>query len=91
MRTTVDLDEVLLERAKRLALKEKQSLGALLNEALTAYLGARRQAGKDSPFELLSYGKPRGKFPTSAEISAAQEEDDRVMLGLPRKRDDAAP
>ena len=82
MRTTVDIDDGLLERAKRLALKEKQTLGAIVGEALAAYLGSRRQAGKDPPFELLIRGTPRGKFPTPAEILAAEEADDARALSL---------
>jgi hypothetical protein len=52
MRTTVDLDPGLLETAKRLASKEHRTLSAVLGDALAAYLGIRRQASKDPPFEL---------------------------------------
>jgi|GEM_PF-957444 hypothetical protein len=83
MRTTVDIDDGLLERAKRLALKEKQTLGAIVGEALAAYLGSRRQAGKDPSFELIVRGTPRGKFPAPSEILAAEEEDDVRALALP--------
>jgi hypothetical protein len=91
MRTTVDIDEGLLERAKRLALKQKQTLGAVVSEALAAYLGSRRQAGRDPQFELIVRGDLRGRFPTSAEIAAAEEEDDIRALALPRRKRDAAP
>ena len=82
MRTTVDLDEVLIERAKRLALKESRTLSALVNAALAAYLGARRESAKDPPFELIVRGKPGARFPSPAEIAAAEEDDDRAALGL---------
>jgi predicted transcriptional regulator len=85
MRTTVDIDEALLERAKRLALKEKQTLGAVVGEALAAYLGARRQTEKDPPFELIVAGSARGRFPSPAEI-AAVEEDDARSIGTKLRR-----
>ena len=91
MRTTVDIDDNLLERAKRLALKEKQTLGAVVGEALAAYLGSRKQAGKDPDFELVVRGNARGRFPTAAEIASTEEEDDIRALALPRRHRDAAP
>jgi predicted transcriptional regulator len=91
MRTTVDIDEALLERAKRLALKEKQTLGAVVGQALAAYLGGRRQAGKDPPFELIVAGSARGRFPTLAEIAAVEEEDEAQTLAIPARKRDAAP
>jgi hypothetical protein len=91
MRTTVDIEEGLLERAKRLALKEKQTLGAVVGEALAAYLGGRKQAGKDPDFELLVRGNPRARFPSAAEIASAEEEDDVRALALPQSKRDAAP
>ena len=63
MRTTVDIDDALLERAKRLALKEKQTLGAVVGQALAAYLGSRKAADKDPPFQLLVRGKAGARFP----------------------------
>jgi hypothetical protein len=91
MRTTVDIDEALLERAKRLALKEKLSLGALVSEALSAYLSSRKQAVKDPPFELVVRGSRQGKFPSSAEVQAAEEDDDVRSLSIPGLKRDATP
>ena len=91
MRTTVDIDDALLERAKRLALKEKQTLGAVVGQALAAYLGSRRQAGKDPPFELIVAGSARERFPTLAEIAAVEEEDEAQSLAIPARKRDAAP
>ncbi len=71
MRTTIDLDSRLLERAKRRAAGEGRTLGALVNEALGAYLGSRRAVELDVPFELLVRGRPGGRFPTPAEIAQA--------------------
>jgi len=84
MRTTVDLDERLFDRAKRLALEEKKSLSGVVGDALAAYLGSRRQAAKDPPFELISCGRTDGRFPSAAEVLAVEEEDERVALGIPR-------
>lgn len=89
MRTTVDLDDALLARAKRLALGEKTSLSRVVGDALTAYLGIRRQIESDPPFELIVRGKANGRFPTPAEMIAVEEEEDRSALAIPRKR--AAP
>ena len=74
MRTTVDLDEAMLDRAKHLALREGKTLSAVVSDALAAYLGARKQAQKAAPFELLVRGNARGRFPLNRiaiEIEAA--------------------
>jgi hypothetical protein len=91
MRTTVDIDPCLLARAKRLAAAQRRTLGAVLGDALTAYLDARGTAAADSPFELLVRGDPKGRFPTLADIAAAQERGDVAALGIPRKTWRAAP
>ena len=85
MRTTVDLDPALLETAKRLASKEQRTLSAVLGEALAAYLGTRRQSSKDPPFELLVRGKPRGRFPTAADLASLEDEEDMSALAIPSK------
>lgn len=90
MRTTVDLDPGLLETAKRLALKERRTLSALLGDALVAYLGSRRQTAKDPPFELLVRGEPRGRFPTASEVAAIEEEEDIAALVIPGRRSRAS-
>jgi hypothetical protein len=91
VRTTVDIDEVLLERAKSLAAKQQQTLGAIVGHALAAYLGSRRQAGKDPPFELVVAGTPAGRFPSPAEMATAEEEDDARSLATQARERDAAP
>jgi hypothetical protein len=85
MRTTIDLDARLLERAKRLAVGERRTLSAVVNDALVAYLGSKRATAKDPPFELLVRGKPKGRFPTPAEVAALEDEEDIARLALPRK------
>lgn len=86
MRTTVDIDDALLERAKRLALKERQTLGAVVGQALAAYLGSRRQVEKDPPFQLIVAGSAQGRFPSPAEIATVEEEDEIRALGLATRK-----
>lgn len=91
MRTTVDLEQSVLERAKRLALAEGKTLGAVLNEALVAYLGRRKPTAKEPPFELLVRGDPRGRFPSPAEMGAVEEEEELQALGVPLEKRRASP
>jgi hypothetical protein len=76
MRTTVDIEQRLLERAKTLALRDHKTLSAVIDAALAAYLGQRRTAAKDEPFEVLVRGSSKARFPSPAEISAVEEDDD---------------
>ena len=93
MRTTVDVDAALLERAKRLGSKQGRTLSAVVNEALAAYLGAhaRKDVSKEPPFELIVRGTPGARFPTAAEFSAAEEDDDRESLQIPGGKRRATP
>ena len=91
MRTTVDIEDGLLERAKRLALKEKQTLGAVVGQALSAYLGSRKAADKDAPFELLVRGKAGDRFPTVQEFLRAEDDEDREALAIPTLKRRATP
>ncbi|MCC6847544.1 MAG: ribbon-helix-helix protein, CopG family [Deltaproteobacteria bacterium] len=75
MRTTVDLDAPLLERAKRRAARRGQTLSQLVRDAVSTYL-ARQPAGGEEPFELVTCGDPGGYAPTPAEMAAALDEDD---------------
>lgn len=91
MRTTVDLDEAFLERAKRLALKDGRTLSAVVNEALAAYLGGRKSSNKDEPFDLIVRGKPGSRFPTPADVAEIEESEDLEALRIARVRERAAP
>lgn len=91
MRTTVDIDEAMLERAKQVALKERRTLSAVLADALATYLGSRRTRTKDEEFELLVRGKARGRFPTPAEVIAIEDAEDVAALAVPGARRRAAP
>jgi len=85
MRTTIDLDRPLLERAKRRAQRRGQTLSQLVREAVGAYLSGAAAAA-DDPFELLVCGEPGGHAPTPAEMVAALEADD-ARLAPPRAPD----
>lgn len=91
MRTTVDLDPAVLDRAKRLALSEGRTLGSVLNEALAAYLGKRKQVAKDPPFDLLVRGNPHGRFPSPGEVSAIEDDEELAALKIPRGKRRASP
>jgi len=91
MRTTVDIEDALLERAKRLALKEQRTLSAVLGQALAAYLSSRKFVDKDPPFELLVRGKAGAGFPSADEVQLAEEDDERKSLGIPKLKHRAAP
>jgi hypothetical protein len=84
MRTTIDLDVSLIQRAKRLALKERQTLSAIVNEALAIHLGSKRSAAPcDPPFELIVRGKKQGKFPSAATLLQIENEETFVALNIP--------
>jgi hypothetical protein len=91
MRTTVDLDDAMLDRAKHLALREGRTLSSVVSEALAAYLGARKQAQKAAPFELLVRGHPRARFPSPAEIAAAEDAEELGALQIPSVKRRASP
>ena len=86
MRTTIDLDAVLLERAKRLALKDGRTLSAIVNGALASYLGGRKDAAKEPPFELVVCGTPGGHFPSSSELADAEDADELDALRITKAK-----
>lgn len=90
MRTTVDIDPAVLERAKQLAVKERRTLGSVLSDALAAYLGTKRRPAKDPAFDLIVRGRTDARFPTPAEIAAIEEEEETAALGVSRGRGRAA-
>lgn len=79
MRTTIDMDKPLLERAKRRAAREGQTLSQLVREAVGTYL-ASTAGGDEEPFELLTCGEPGGYAPTPAEMAVALEEEDQRLV-----------
>lgn len=90
MRTTIDLDKQLLQRAKRLALSDGQTLSAVVNRALSAFLGSAK-APRKQPFELIVRGRAGGRFPSPADIAAAEEADEVAALGIAKRSRRATP
>ena len=86
MRTTVDLDKPLLERAKRKAASRGETLSGLVREAVSQYLAGEPKEPEE-PFEVITCGEPGGYAPMPAEMEAALEEDDARLAR--RKGDDA--
>jgi hypothetical protein len=82
MRTTVDINEQVLARAKRHADRTGQTLGAVVTAALGAYL-APRSARSAPPFELIVRGLPGGRFPGPDEIARAEAEEEIAALRIP--------
>lgn len=83
MRTTVDVPDLLLKRAKRVAAERDTSLSAIVAEALSAYL--RRDAPSDeAPFVLVEGGRPGAPMPTPDAIEAALDSEEREALALGR-------
>lgn len=81
MRTTVRLDDELLERLKAQARKEKVSLTRLLNRALKAGLqagGARRRAQPAYRERVHAMGVPRVALDKALALAAALDDEEIV-------------
>jgi hypothetical protein len=89
MRTTVDIDEAVLDRAKLYAAANAKTLGTVVTDALAAYL-ATSQATADEPFELVVRGRPGARFPSAREIAEIEAEEDVAALQVQRRRRRAA-
>lgn len=58
MRTTVRLDERLLQEAKAVAARERRTLTAVIDDALRQFLARRSASGaKHPPFKLVTFGE----------------------------------
>jgi len=62
MKTTVEIDDVLLERARCRAMETGQSLGAVVEDGLRQLLAKPRPPGRYRMRDL-SYGDPDGPDP----------------------------
>jgi hypothetical protein len=56
MRTTIDLPDDLLAKAKRLAAEAKRPLRAVIEDALREALGRRRPSKRAAPVRLTTFG-----------------------------------
>ena len=55
MRTTIRIDEQLLEQARREAIRQKKSLTAIIEDALRASLSRQQSTGKRRPVKLVTF------------------------------------
>jgi hypothetical protein len=81
MRTTVRLDDDLLERLRAQARKDKVSLTRLINRALTTGLqagGARRRAKPAYRERVHAMGGPRVSLNKALALAAALEDEEIV-------------
>jgi hypothetical protein len=66
VKTTLNIDERLLTRAKALALRERTTLTAIVEQALRARLAPRPKSGSPSEFTLPTV---RGTAPPNVDIA----------------------
>jgi hypothetical protein len=86
VRTTVDIDDAALDRAKRLARRENRTLGSVLSDAIAAYVSKRPPGTPDPPFELIVRGKAGRRFPSPEEIARVEDDEEAQALRIPRVR-----
>lgn len=55
MRTTIRIDEQLLEEAKKLAIQQKKSLTSVIEDALRESLSRKRGGGQRAPVHLITF------------------------------------
>jgi hypothetical protein len=87
MRTTVDLPDDLLKRAKIAAIERGVSLRELIASALAKEVPARPsppKKGKRVKLPILPSTRPGSMKLTNADIARAEIEGDLRRLGLPR-------
>ena len=81
MRTTVRLDDQLLDRLKAQARREKVSMTRLLNRALKAGLeagGASRRVRQTYKERVHAMGTPRLSLDNALALAAAMEDEETV-------------
>lgn len=82
MRTTIDLEESLLRRARQRATASGTTLSRLVQEALRAHLRPRARAARP-PFDLITCGTVGARCPTPGEMQAAVQDEDTAALRIP--------
>ena len=81
MRTTIDVDKELLQAARERATAARTSLSRLVEEALRSFLTLDSVVA-EGPFELITFGRPGGPFPSPADMAdILDEEDSRTSRG----------
>lgn len=81
MRTTVDIEESLLRRARKRADAANTTLSQIVKDALRAYLSAPARRS-DQPFELVVRGTLGSPCPTPAEMARVLEDEDVTTLRI---------
>ena len=79
VRTTIDVDDRLLRVARERATAARTSLSRLVEEALRAFL-TLETASADEPFDLITYGRPGGAFPSPADMAAVLDDEESPTL-----------
>lgn len=74
MKTTIEVSDALLNRAKRVALERNTTLRALIEEALERAIGS--PAARAVPLETVTYGDPREPLPAFDSASVANPDTD---------------
>ena len=69
MRTTIDFQGPLLERARRRASSRGVTLSDLVCEAVSTYLAEVSSRAAEEDFHLVTCGEPGGYAPPPAEMS----------------------
>ncbi len=80
MRTTVRLDERLLREAKAVAVEERRTLTAVIDDALRQFLARKAASGRTRPkVELITFGegglRPGVDLDDTAALIELMEED----------------
>jgi plasmid stability protein len=87
MRTTLDLPDELLKRAKIAAARRGMTLQALVGSVLAEYLAAETTpapAGPKIKFPLFSSARPGSLDLTNTDLARAEASEDLRRLGLSR-------
>ncbi len=87
MRTTLDLPDEVLKRAKIAAVERGVTLRELIGSALVRDLAAGpppEPASRRVRFPLFSSQQPGSLALTNADLARAEADEDRSKLGLPR-------
>jgi hypothetical protein len=77
VRTTIDLDEDLIARAKERAARHRTTLSGIVREAVQLYLSCEASEGEVAPFVLVTAGRPGGTYPSPRRVAALLDEEER--------------
>lgn len=86
MRTTIDLPDDILRKAKIAAVERGTTLRELVSHALARDLGLKEASPKPErrvQFPLMKSKSPRSLNLTNADIQRIEDEDEERRLGLP--------